>query len=69
MRITMKKGRVRLRWVSQLVLPDRREWDEQLIEQCMYTHDAREVLQIRLSDRGQDDQIAWALEKSGIFSV
>jgi hypothetical protein len=51
------------------MLHGRREWDEQLIRECMYNHDALEVLQIRLSDKSQEDQIAWALEKSGIFSV
>jgi hypothetical protein len=55
--------------VSQLMLHGRREWDEQLIRECMYNHDALEVLQIRLSDKSQEDQIAWALEKSGIFLV
>jgi hypothetical protein len=55
--------------VSQLMLANRREWDEHLIRVCMYNHDTLEVLHIRLSDRTQDDQIAWALETSGIFSV
>jgi hypothetical protein len=35
----------------------------------MYNREAREVLQIRLSDSGQDYQIPWVLEKSSIFSI
>jgi hypothetical protein len=63
-RITMKKGRARFRWVSQLMVPGRREWNEQVINACMHPHDAEQVLRIRLSDRIQDDHIAW-----GVFSV
>jgi hypothetical protein len=54
-KITMKKGCSRLQWVSQLMLHGRREWDEHLIRECLYNHDVMEVLQIRLSDRSQED--------------
>jgi hypothetical protein len=55
----MKKGRSRLRWVSQLMLPNQKEWNEQLIRECMYPHNELEVMQIRLSGWHQDDQLAW----------
>jgi hypothetical protein len=51
------------------MVPRRREWNEQVINACMYSHDAEEVLQIRLSDRIQEDYIAWALERTGMFSM
>jgi hypothetical protein len=48
LKITMKKGRLRIRWVSQLMKSGRREWDDQSINSCMYPYDACEVLKIRL---------------------
>lgn len=35
----------------------------------MDDHDVQEVLRIRLSDRVQEDYLAWHYESSGIFSV
>jgi hypothetical protein len=51
------------------MVPRCREWDEQVINVCMHPHDAEQVLRIRLSDRIQDDHIAWALERTRLFSV
>jgi hypothetical protein len=51
------------------MLPDRREWNEQLLKECLYPHDVNEVLKIRLSERIPDDHIAWFYERSGIFTV
>jgi hypothetical protein len=62
-RLSLKKGRLRLRWVSQLMLPDGSEWNEQLLKECMYPHNVNEVLKIRLSERIQDDHIAWFYER------
>jgi hypothetical protein len=47
----------------------RHEWDEQVINACMYHHDASEVLKIQLSECGEDDILAWHHERSGVFSV
>jgi hypothetical protein len=66
---SLKKGRARLRWVSQLMKPGTYEWDEQVINSCLYPHDAKEVLNIRLTHRAEEDIIAWYYERSGIFSV
>jgi hypothetical protein len=65
----MKKGRSRLRWVSQLMMPSRKEWDVQVLRTCMYPHDVEAVLQIRLSERNDEDYLAWYYERSGLFSV
>jgi hypothetical protein len=46
-KISMKKGRSRLRWVSQLMVPGRHEWDENCLKECMYPHDVHKVLKIR----------------------
>jgi hypothetical protein len=63
------KGRTRLRWVSQLMTPGRCEWDTQVLRTCFYNHDIDEISKIRLSERMEEDIIAWHYEKSGIFSV
>jgi hypothetical protein len=57
------------RWVAQLMKANMREWDEGVIRSCMYPIDADEVLKIRLTDRGDEDCIAWHYEKSGLFTV
>jgi hypothetical protein len=51
------------------MLPDHREWNEQLLKECMYPHDVNEVLKIRLSERIQDDHIERFYERSGILTV
>jgi hypothetical protein len=51
-----------MRWVSQLMVPGRCEWNEQLLKECMYPHDIDEVFKIRLSKRIQNDNIAWFYE-------
>jgi hypothetical protein len=68
-KITLKKGRGRMRWVSQLMVPGRHEWNEQILHECMYLHDVVEVLKIRLSKRVQADHIAWFYDRSGIFTT
>jgi hypothetical protein len=46
LKITMKKGRSWLRWVSQLMKLSRRECNDQVINSYMYPHDACKVLKI-----------------------
>jgi hypothetical protein len=58
-KLSLKKGRSRFQWVSQLMRTDRREWDEVLVRPCLHPHDTDEVLKICLSKRGLDDYIAW----------
>jgi hypothetical protein len=65
MKISFKRGRIRLRWVSQLM---RSEWDLQTLRSCFLPHDVEEVRKIRLSDK-TEDVIAWYYEKTGIFTV
>jgi hypothetical protein len=69
LKITLKKRRSRLRWVSQLMTAGRREWDVQMINSCLYPHDAVEVLKIRLSNRSPEDYVAWHYEMTRIFTV
>jgi hypothetical protein len=62
-RITLRKGRSRLRWFSQLVKEGTSEWDEQKLDLCIYPHDREEVLKIRPMQCDQDDVVAWFYEK------
>jgi hypothetical protein len=64
-----RKGRARLRWVSQLMVPGWREWDMNVLHSCLLPHDVQEVRKIHLSDRIMKDTIAWNYERTGIFSV
>jgi hypothetical protein len=53
-----EKSRGRLRWVSQLMVPGRCEWDMNVLRSCLLPHDVEEVRKIRLSDRITEDVIA-----------
>jgi hypothetical protein len=49
--------------------PGRHEWDEQVINSCMFPHDAREVLKIRLLQRHEEDILARHYERTGVLMV
>jgi hypothetical protein len=66
-KISAKRGRMRLCWVSQLMVPGRREWDVQLLESVLLPHDIQEVLKVRLSVRAPEDHVTWFYEKSIFF--
>ena len=61
--------RSRLRWVNQLILPDSREWNTDLIRQIFHSFDADEICKIRIPAREVEDCIAWHYEKTGVFTV
>jgi hypothetical protein len=69
LKLSMKKTRTRLRWVSQLMKAGTREWDEDLIRTCLFPHDTEEVLKIRPTSRVEEGFIAGHYEKSGMFTV
>jgi hypothetical protein len=58
LKINGRKGRARLRWVSQLMVPGRREWDMNVLRSCLLPHDVEEAGKICLSDRITEDMIA-----------
>lgn len=62
------KRRCRLRWVSELLLPEG-GWNEQLVRQHFFPIDTDEILKIKRSRSFQDDFIVWQPDKQGIFSV
>jgi hypothetical protein len=57
-KVSLKRGRTWLRWVSQLLIEGRREWDVQLLNSILYRHDVEEILKIKLFDRVQEDHMA-----------
>lgn len=69
LRPSLRRGGTRVRWVSQLMRPGRREWDEKVVHTCFFPHDADAILRIRLWGRDEEDFIAWNYERSGLFSV
>jgi hypothetical protein len=64
-----KASKQRLRWVSDLINPATRSWDEAKVRSVLYPPDAEEALRITLSPSQNEDFIAWAHESNGIFSV
>ena len=59
--------RSRRRWVNQLMLPDRRAWNEELIRQIFYPFDADEFCRIKIPNAVVDDRIAWHYESTGVY--
>jgi hypothetical protein len=68
-KVAMKRRTNRRRWVSELINPDTRSWDERLIREISYAHDADMILSIKLPMTPCDDFVAWLPEKNGMFTV
>jgi hypothetical protein len=43
LKISLKKGRSRLRWASELMLPGRHEWDVQILKSYLNPHGVQGV--------------------------
>jgi ribonuclease HI len=67
--VSGKKTHSRLKWVSDIIDPRTRKWDEGMIRRICYEHDAETILRIKLPVRHVDDFVAWHCEPNGIFSV
>lgn len=61
--------RTRIQWVNQLILPNERHWNVELINQIFYHFDAEEICKLRIPSVATEDSIAWHYEKSGQFTV
>ena len=59
----------RLKWVSQLIDANTREWDMQVLNRYFYEHDIDEILKIKIPRRADTDFVGWHYEKTGYFSV
>ena len=69
LKITGKQSHTRIKWVSELIDPVTRTWNEELIRKILLPHDVDEVLKIRLPQSTSEDFIAWHFERSGVFLV
>ena len=69
LKVTAKKNRTMIKWVSDLMMSGQRRWDENLIRHLFYPHDAEEILKLRILNLNEGDFIAWHHEKNGLFSV
>ncbi|CAN6246919.1 unnamed protein product [Urochloa humidicola] len=68
-KVTTKKGRCRLKWVSELLDIDGKDWDYDKLAGIFNPTDVEAIANIKLPLRHSDDFLAWPLEKSGIFTV
>jgi hypothetical protein len=64
-----KASRNRWKWVSDLIEPTTKMWNEDLIRKIFYPPDAEHILQIHLPSYSGEDYLAWFYEKSGFFTV
>ena len=58
LRISAKKNRTRIKWVSELFMTGSRSWDENLIRHLFYSHDADEILKLCILRLSEGDVIA-----------
>jgi hypothetical protein len=64
-----KGSRNRWKWVSDLIEPATKMWNEELIRKICYPPDVEHILQIKLPSFSGEDYLAWHYEKSGMFTV
>jgi ribonuclease HI len=69
LKVQGKRGNSRRRWVSELISPETRTWDEAAVQACCFPIDADAILNIKLPARACDDFVAWSAESNGLFSV
>ncbi|KAF8740822.1 hypothetical protein HU200_013702 [Digitaria exilis] len=69
LRVTSRQGRCRLRWVSELLDIDGKDWDFDKLARLFNPADADAIAKIKLPARVSEDFLAWHPEKTGLFSV
>ena len=67
LKVTPKKNRTMIKWVSGLILSGPRRWDENLVRHLFYPHDAEEILSLCLKSLGDGDFFTWHFDKNGLF--
>ena len=58
LKVTARKNRTRIKWVSDFILSDPRRWDEDLVKHLFYPHDAEEILSLCIQSVGDGDFVA-----------
>jgi hypothetical protein len=69
LKLSGRRGNSRRRWVSELIDPATRTWNEAMVRECCLPYDVDAVLAIKLPPRPCDDFVAWQPEKNGVFTV
>lgn len=69
LRVTTRQGRCRLKWVSQLLDQDGRDWDFHKLADIFNMADVEAISNIKLPQRHVEDFLAWHMERTGKFSV
>ncbi|XP_051221867.1 uncharacterized protein [Lolium perenne] len=69
MKVEGRRNNSRRRWVSELINPITRAWDDVAIRSCYSPTDSDAILSIKLPARASGDFVAWSAESNGIFSV
>lgn len=59
----------RLKWVSQLINLQTKEWDVETLNRFFPAFDVAEIIKIKISRNMSGDFVAWHYEKSGCFPV
>jgi hypothetical protein len=68
-RVTSRKGRCRLKWVSKLFDNQGHDWDYGKLTEIFNQGGAEIIAKIKLPRRRTEDFLAWSLEKAGMFTI
>jgi hypothetical protein len=68
-KVIVKSSKQRINWVSDIINPANRSWDETKVRSLLYPSDAEEVSEIILSSNQNKDCIAWTHERNDILLV
>lgn len=70
LKISGKKNRSRLKWGSELFIPGKKVWNEEMVLFVFYPHDVDAILNsISFPSETGEDFMASHYEKNGCFSV
>lgn len=69
LRVTTGQGRCRLKWVSDLLDQEGRDWDADKLANIFNRADIEAISRIKLPSRHAEDFLAWHMEKTGLFTV
>lgn len=58
LKLSEKRCRSRLMWVSGLIVPSTKRWDEDLVRHIFSSHDAQAVLNLHIPSRPSEDFVA-----------
>jgi hypothetical protein len=69
LKVDGRRGHSRKKWVADLIDHESRTWNEAIVRECVWPHDANTILNIKLPSRATEDFIAWSGESNRAFSV